>query len=104
VSRYRALADPAASSTASMASALLGEAATHAAEAHRHLVAALLRLERAEAEITDIDALIAEVGIDPVDWRALISGVDRFAENLLRIADAYGHREVRGRFRPQRAA
>jgi hypothetical protein len=75
------------------AGSFLSEAASLAFGAQRLMIAALIRLEDAEANVDDLD-FIAEARVVPVDLPALCRDLGIFSGNLLHLADAYGHYQV----------
>jgi hypothetical protein len=82
--------------TNSSPGAYLSQAADLAAGAERLVIAALIRLEVAEAHNPNL-AFLEETPLEGVDLVELLDGLATFASNLLRLADAYGHAEVRRR-------
>lgn len=82
--------------TNSSPGAYLSQAADLAAGAERLVIAALIHLEDAEADNPNL-AFLEETPLEGVDLVELLDGLTTFASNLLRLADAYGHAEVRRR-------
>ena len=82
--------------TNSSLGAYISQAADLAAGAERLVIAALIRLEDAEADNPNL-AFLGETPLEGVDLVELLDGLATFAINLLRVADAYGHAEVRRR-------
>jgi hypothetical protein len=76
--------------------ALLSQAAELAFGAQRLALAAVLRIEDAEAELGDLGFLVA-ADLRSVDLPAMLEDLSIFSQNLLHLADAYGHYEVRNR-------
>ena len=64
--------------------------------AQRLSIAALLCLEEADANLDDL-TLLDDAHIQPVNLPALQEDLAIFAGNVLKLADAYGHAEVRRR-------
>jgi hypothetical protein len=77
------------------AGAHLANAAGGAIDAQRLLLSAIHHLEAADAETPAIDELLAEVAIEDVDVAFLLEELGVLADNLQRLADAYGNREFR---------
>lgn len=75
----------------------LGDAARLACGAHRLLVATVLRIEAAEELLAPTET-ISFANMEAVDLAGLLAESDLLASNLQRIADEYGHAEVRRRF------
>jgi len=76
--------------------ALISHAAYSARGAERLLIAALIHLEDAEAEIDDL-TFVADARLEFIDVRPALEVMGIFSRNLIRLADAYGHAEVRRR-------
>jgi hypothetical protein len=81
----------------------LAHAADLALGAERLFIAALLCLEDADANLDDM-TLVDDVDVQPVNLQALLEGVGTFATNLLKLADAYGHAQVRRCYRRGRSS
>jgi len=71
----------------------LSQAVDLAAGAERLVIAALIRLEDAEADASSL-AFVEETRLEVVDLVELLTELANFASNLLRLADAYGRAEV----------
>jgi hypothetical protein len=82
--------------TNSSPGAYISQAADLAAGAERLVIAALIHLEDAEADNPNL-AFLEETPLEGVDLVELLHGLAAFASNLLSLADAYGHAEVRRR-------
>jgi hypothetical protein len=80
----------------SSAGARLSQAAFLAFGAQRLAIAALLLLEEVEADVDDL-TFLANANVKTVDLRTLLEDLGTFTDNLLGLADAYGHAEVRRR-------
>lgn len=80
----------------SSAGARLSHAAYLAFGAQRLAIAALILLEEAEADVNDL-TFLTDANIRTVDLRVLLEDLATFTGNLLCLADAYGHAEVRRR-------
>lgn len=80
---------------------LLADAAGFAFNAYRLLIAACLELDQAEQRLTD-RGVVTDAILEPVDARALMEHLAAFSVNLLHLADAYGHAQVKHRMRSGR--
>lgn len=79
--------------TRRIAGVLLSEAAALTLRSQRLAVAALITMEEAEASTADLSFIVG-AEIKPVDVAALCEALSVLAENLLRLAHAYGHAGV----------
>src|SRR5687768_9429662 len=79
------------------AGAHLAHAAEAAADAQRLLLASVLHVEAAEEVSPDLDEFVADVELPDTNVAFLLEKVGDYAAGLQRIADAYGHAEVRRR-------
>ena len=73
--------------------AFLSQAADLALGAERLVIAALIRLEDAEASLDHL-TFVTDARLEVVDLQYAIETLSTFAGNLIRLADAYGHAEV----------
>ena len=78
------------------AGALLSQAAYMAIGAQRLTIAAAIRLDDAEAQISDL-AFLARADIQAINFAALLKDLGVLADNLQHLADAFGHYEVQRR-------
>jgi hypothetical protein len=73
--------------------ALLSEAADLALGAYRLAIAAAIRIEDAEAGAGDF-TFVTNADLHAVDLPTLFEGLGAFSQNLVRLADAYGHAQA----------
>jgi hypothetical protein len=76
----------------------LSEAASFAFGARQLATAALIRIDDAELSADDL-AFMEEVELKIVDVPTMMENLSALAENMQRLADAYGHAEVARRWR-----
>ncbi len=77
---------------------LLSHAASAAFGAQRFALACLMGLQEADAALVD-QTFVGALDLGEVDLPFLIESLGVLADNLQRIADAYGHDQVAKRFR-----
>ena len=81
----------------SWAGLFLAQAADMAFGAFRLSLAAVIRLDDAEALLRD-EAFVRQTELIEIDVPTLIENLEAFSTNTLRLADSYGHAEAARHF------